>query len=141
MGVVISRALGPWLVPPMVLRLIVSPDRLPLNVILSRFGAALAAWIAARRLPGPESLRLVTLNVDGTVRSSSTSRFSRQLRAGGRADRLLRRPQRQLANHAREPRFAIRRVLQGCDKRRLGSPRATTKSAQRWAMTDHEPWA
>src|SRR5262245_4142361 len=88
-GVVISRALGPnECVGSIVLRLMVLPARLVLKTILSGAASALASRTACRRLPGPASFRLVTLKVDGTVRSSSTSRPGRHVGFGRQPRRV-----------------------------------------------------
>src|SRR5437899_4456675 len=62
-----------------VVKLIVPPRIDASNWIKSKSGVELAWSIAARRLPGPPSARVVTV-IAGAVRSSNDSRLSRRER-------------------------------------------------------------
>src|SRR5262249_52391364 len=67
-------------------RLTVPPRTAGSNTIVSPPGlltSSLARVIASRRLFGPASLSVVTMNVDGTLRSSSASTAGRRRRRFG----------------------------------------------------------
>src|SRR5262245_23402159 len=88
-GLMTTRALGPagWgtfgtLIGRLkgMLRVAVPPRTAGANTMVSASGTALARSIASRRLPSLPSLRLVTVKVVGTVRSSRASTVGRTRR-------------------------------------------------------------